>query len=1749
MSLAGIRTFAHVLAGSVLGGPGRGASRRLLFVLLLMAAMWLALLAPPSSQASQRGNDVFGKNGRIPGLGDFKRYGNTTYTYLPRRGEYEVRTPGKPRSYMHGDPKISEGVTGTADEEISGEGGVGSHLPTSELEPVCRSSGRRVVVIYSHRAEDPNPIPAETIRSWVRRMNWKIADQSSQSSDGERVVQMAVDCDEDGEISVYDLTTSGNEHGEINFTVKKELFGAPMGDNAIKYLAFDSEPHPNGYSGLANITFGDTNKNETNVAARVTYLAVTYRPYEDKPGHTPIHELFHTLGAVNGWTPPGAPFAASSHCIDGLDVMCYPTPPYTYEGLSYSEKYCPVSKGYWTPATFPIDCNNNTYFDAAPTPDTYLDEYWNIAGPENPFLIAPSKAETEAASLVAARSASLHGTVNPEGYDVSYHFEYGTTEAYGSSTPSESFDFGADPVAVEDVIEGLKPNTTYHYRVVAESDVGTSKGEDETFTTALDPRFSSEFGSFGSGNGQLNFPSGIATDPEGDIWVADTLNHRLQRFDPEGKYPAHLGGFGTEDGQFNGPYGVAVDSSGNVWVADTENNRIQKFDPEGEYLFQFGSEGSEEGEFRYPKGIATDSAGNVWVADTENHRIQKFDSTGKYLAQFGSYGSGNGQFSLPSGIVTDSAGNVWVADTFHHRIQKFDSTGKYLAQFGSYGSGNGEFIQPTAIATDSAGNVWVADAGNDRIQGFNAAGEYLTQFGETGTGEGQLESPYGIATGPEGDIWVADTGNLRVQKWVYLVPAATTEAASTVMATQATLHATVNPTASDTTYRFEYDTAEYKAGDKPHGTSTPIPSKSIGSGSEDVVVSQTPTGLSQNTVYHYRVVAESWLGTSYGEEMTLKTLKLPKATTEAVSSEEDRATLNATVNPEGFETTYHFEYDTTAYEGAASHGTSVPLAGETIGSGTSNVEVSEAIEELEFNTTYHFRIVATSAGGTTYGEDETFTTAVDKRFSLAFGSFGSGNGQLNFPSGIATDPEGDIWVADTLNHRLQRFDPEGKYPAHLGGFGTEDGQFNGPYGVAVDSSGNVWVADTENNRIQKFDPEGEYLFQFGSEGSEEGEFRYPKGIATDSAGNVWVADTENHRIQKFDSEGKYISQFGGSGSGNGKLSLPSGIAIDSTGNVWVADSGNHRIQKFKANGEYLAQVGKLGSGNGEFIYPTGIATDPAGNVWVADTGNDRVQKFDSTGKYLTQFGAEGSGAGNFHNPSGIAIDSAGDLWVTDAGNGRVQKWSPYDRPAAVTEPATDVDAEGATLNATIDPNGSETDYHFEYGTAAYEGAASHGTSVPVPAETLEVGSEVEVSEELAGLQAGETYHFRIVASNELGTSYGTDESFTAEEAADSRFDFDFGEAGTANGQLDSAVGIATDSSGNIWVADTENNRIQKFNSEGKYISQFGGSGSGNGKLSLPSGIAIDSSGNVWVADCGNDRIQKFKASGEYISQFGSSGSGDGQFECPTGIAFDSSGRAFVVDNGNNRVQKFKATGEFLAKFGSKGSGNGQFNSPHGVGLDTKGRIWVVDSNNDRVQRFSPSTLGYQKQFGTQGTGNGQFEAPIGITVDVAGRLWVSDGGNSRLQRFDDEGTYIEQLGTEGSGAGQFFTPRGLAVPSSWGLLIVDGANHRVQRWTLVPDAPVATTEAATEVKSTSATLNATINPNSLATTYRFEYGKTPSYGTSIPIPDEAIGSGQSGVKVSKAISGLASGTKYHFRIVAINASGTTYGVNKALTTP
>ncbi len=175
------------------------------------------------------------------------------------------------------------------------------------------------------------------------------------------------------------------------------------------------------------------------------------------------------------------------------------------------------------------------------------------------------------------------------------------------------------------------------------------------------------------------------------------------------------------------PTSIALDGEGNVYVADEWLNRISIFTADGDYVSNWGTPGSGEGEISNPSGLAFDSEDNLLLVDSENNRIQKFSKDGKFLAQWGQQGTGDGEFNLPWGITTDRNGDIFVADWRNDRIQKFSSDGRFLMKFGSSGDGDGELNRPTGVAVDKDGYIYVADWGNDRLQVFSARGEFISE--------------------------------------------------------------------------------------------------------------------------------------------------------------------------------------------------------------------------------------------------------------------------------------------------------------------------------------------------------------------------------------------------------------------------------------------------------------------------------------------------------------------------------------------------------------------------------------------------------------------------------------------------------------------------------------------------------------------------------------------------------------------------------------------------------------------------------------------------------------------------------------------------------------------------------------------------------------------------------------------------------------------------------------------------------------
>ena len=249
---------------------------------------------------------------------------------------------------------------------------------------------------------------------------------------------------------------------------------------------------------------------------------------------------------------------------------------------------------------------------------------------------------------------------------------------------------------------------------------------------------------------------------------------------------------------------------------------------------------------------------------------------------------------------------------------------------------------------------------------------------------------------------------------------------------------------------------------------------------------------------------------------------------------------------------------------------------------------------------------------------------------------------------------------------------------------------------------------------------------------------------------------------------------------------------------------------------------------------------------------------------------------------------------------------------------------------------------------------------------------------------------------------------------------------------------------------------------------------GDGQFTYPRGIAIDESGDVYVSDAQNRRVQKFTSDGEFITKWGSPGTGDGQFNGPHGVAVDPpTGDIYVVENDGNRVQKFTSDGEFITKWGSEGTSEGDFHFPQGIAVGSNGDVFVVDTFNHRIEKFTKDGK-FITKWGSQGNGDGQLDFPADIAIDSSDNIYVGDK-NRRVQKFTNDGEFITKWGSfcnlgtgsgckdpdgQGplsSGDGQFSFPQGISVDHSGNVYVADIFNNRIEVFALTTDTTVPDT--------------------------------------------------------------------------------------------
>ena len=559
--------------------------------------------------------------------------------------------------------------------------------------------------------------------------------------------------------------------------------------------------------------------------------------------------------------------------------------------------------------------------------------------------------------------------------------------------------------------------------------------------------------------------------------------------------------------------------------------------------------------------------------------------------------------------------------------------------------------------------------------------------------------------------------------------------------------------------------------------------------------------------------------------------------------------------------------------------------------------------------------VALDAQGNVYVVDQ-LSYVVQKftstgAFETEWGSYGGGRGMFGPIGGIATDAAGNVYVVDSSHNRIEKFDSSGAFITQWGHKGSELGEFwfgssqdyTKPPGGGIAVAGNyVYVADSGNNRIERFNLEGGEPMEWGTKGAGPGQFRYPRGVAA-SATEVIVADDDNHRVEKFAPEGAYQGSAGTEGTGPGQFAFPYGVALDAAGDVYVADDLGHRVVKLNPNLSYAGTWGEFGSKPGQLAFPRALAADPAGDTYVANTANDRVEVYDPVGRFVRSIGISARGNATFTAPRGLGLDPAGGLLVSDTVGNRVElfsgsadtfvtQWSQTGgHHAGFTEPTgIAADPRGAVYvadegNARITRMWGDGTYLAEIGGPADLGGAG-----------LNGAAAVAVAPSSGRLYVADAGHNRVLVYNVEGKLLARWGAGGGNGAASSQ---------TGGFNHPSGVAVSAPSLGeDVFIADEGNDRIVELSPNGEVLREIGSRGGGDGRFHAPSGVAVDGAGDVYVVDSEDNRVEQFDPTGHFVAKWGLRGTGLGDFSQPTAIALDCTGNVYVADTNNNRVERF-----------------------------------------------------------------------------------------------------------------------------------------------------------------------------------------------------------------------------------------------------
>ncbi len=689
-------------------------------------------------------------------------------------------------------------------------------------------------------------------------------------------------------------------------------------------------------------------------------------------------------------------------------------------------------------------------------------------------------------------------------------------------------------------------------------------------------------------------------------------------------------------------------------------------------------------------------------------------------------------------------------------------------------------------------------------------------------------------------------------------------------------------------------------------------------------------------------------------------------------------------------------------------------------------------------------------------------------------------GSIGAPTSVAMDTRGNVYFASRDLNVVFKLDPSGVLTRVAGtsllGYSGDGGPATSARlqlffgydpaaaaGVAVDRAGNLFIADTSNHRIRRVSPEGIITTVagngtrgFSGDGgpATSAQLNYPPGVAVDGGGNLFIVDAFNFRIRKVSASG-IITTVAGNGTGpdsgdggpatSARLA-PWGLAVDGAGNLFVAEESfirvgtyaSWRVRKVSATGiittvagggTFSGAAGDGGPATSAQLGPRGVTVDSAGNLLIADwpigtTGESsgRIRKVSPGGIITTvagggtQAGASGDGGpatSALLDPAGVAIDSAGNLFIADRQNYRLRKVSP------------------SGIITTVAGNGTGR-RGWSNGGPATDGGPATSSQLSWPQ-----GVAADRTGNLFIADSGNHRIRKVSAGGIITTVAGN---------GTQGFSGDGGPATSA--QLSSPLGAAVDGAGNVFFVDFGNRRVRKVSSSGIITTvagngTFGSSGDGGPATSAAlggficnracGGLAVDGAGNVFIAEGESGRVRKVSSNGiiTTVAGGGSDFPGDGGLATdaqlsPVGVTLDGTGNLFIADLGSwpGRVRKVSPSGIITTVAGggltgSSGDGgpatSAQLSFPYGLAVDGAGNLFIADPGpnffaggdagdyptDHRIRKVSPSGIittvagDGRRDFSGDGgpASTATLNGPTSVAVDGAGNLYVADTDN------------------------------------------------------------------------------------------------------------------------------------------------------------